>query len=128
MRRDPLHLLPISLSLFVLFVLMLAIFLSINCASSTLGKSLNVGVIAAGTADLISTRHAITSGQGHEGNPVAGQDAWRQTLVKALGAGAVIGFAQVLEQQKPVLAHVIRAAAITGWSVVSWRNYSIARR
>lgn len=84
-----------------------------GCASSSLGKGLNAGVIGSGVADYVTTRSAITQGRGVEGNPLMGQSAWQQTLVKALGVAGVIGVAGLVDrQQKPILAHLVRSVAI----------------
>lgn len=107
----------------ILFVLLVAL---CGCASTTLGKSLNVGVAGSAVADYVTTRQGIARG-GQEANPV-GDSAIRQALLKIGGVGFVWGFSGWVEiKGKPVIAHVIRSMAIVGWSVVSVRNDQIGR-
>lgn len=98
-----------------------------GCAKSSLGRGLNIGVGVSATADYVTTRIAIQ--QGHvEGNPVMGQDAWRQALLKIGGVGAVIGLAHLLENKgSPVLAHVLRVAVISLNSYLALHNYGVSR-
>ena len=100
-----------------------------GCASSALGRSLNAGVVTSAALDLHSTRQAMESGRGREGNPVLGQALGQQVAVKSLGVGAVLGLAQLAEAKgKTVTAHLARAVVTAAWSVVAYRNYQIARR
>ena len=108
--------------------IMLTLVLALGCASSPVGKSLNVGVGVSAGLDFTSTRMAIQSGRGHEGNVLLGQGAFRQAIVKVIGPVAVIGMASVVEKgSHRVLAHVIRSAAIVGWGFISVKNFQIAR-
>lgn len=83
-----------------------------GCASSNLGRGLNVAVAGSGVADLVSTSQAEGHG-GREANPLMGDSEIRRVLIKSAGIGAVIGLASILDaKQRPVLAHVFRAAVI----------------
>lgn len=111
-----------TLSLCLLFSL------SVSCASSGVGKALNVGVLGSATADYVTTRQAINSGRGHEGNWILGESAIRQALLKAFGASFVIGAAAYVEAKgKPEFARVIQIMAIAAYSAASVHNYQIAR-
>jgi hypothetical protein len=104
----------------------LIVFFFLGCASSSTGRLLNGGVIGAATADYVSTRYGISHGA-HEGNALVGDGAWRQALVKVFGASAVIGLASLSEKQHPVLANIIRSAAIVTWTSISIRNVVVTR-
>lgn len=124
MRRHaitPGRLLTISVICFVLALICFGFILA-GCASSTTGKALNVGVGVSAGLDWHSSQGK------REANPLVGDGALRQAVMKAGGASAVIGLAALAEVKgKPVVAHVIRAMAIAGWSAIAARNYQIAR-
>lgn len=129
MSRDipPMQALTISVVCFALFLICMGLIFG-GCASSTLGKSLNVGVIASAGADLYTTRAAINSGRGVEGNPIMGQSLWQQLTLKSAGVSTVLAAAWVADrQQRQMLAHILRGAFITLNAVVAARNYQIAR-
>lgn len=99
-----------------------------GCSHSRVGRSLTVGVVLAGSADVVTTRLAIDSGQGREANPVMGHGLIQQALVKSVGVASVIGVAHLSELKgRPILAHLIRATAIAVWSGVAIHNYRLAR-
>lgn len=127
---DPPRLLTIAVTCFVIFLICVAVFLSTNCASSRTGVALNVGVIGSGVADLVTTRQAINSGRGIEANSIMGQGAIRQALLKSLGISTVIAVAWAMEEggtSKSIWAHVIRSAAVVGWSIVAAHNAMVIR-
>ena len=98
-----------------------------GCASSTLGRALNVGVGAARLADISSTHLAKAHG-GVEGNPLVGTGNLRQAVVSVLGASIVIAGTLWLENRNHrVLAQVIRGAMIAVWSAAAVHNYRLAR-
>ena len=97
-----------------------------GCASSTLGRALNVGVGAAAVADVSSTEVAKAHG-GVEANPLIGSSAWRHVAVKFAGVSAVIALAGVLDTQHPRLAHVARLLPIVIWSGAAVWNLRTAR-
>lgn len=108
------------------FLICMALSLS-GCASSNLGRTLNIGVVGAAVADLHSSQLAIQRGVGREGNPLMGSSVWQQGLMKAGGVGLIIAAAHLAEsKQRPILAHLVRGITITAWSIVSYRNYQIA--
>lgn len=109
------------------FLICMALILN-GCASSTLGRSLNVGVSVSAAADFATTRQAITSGRGMEANPFMTQSPWIQGLLKVAGSTAVIGGAYVIERRHhEKLAHVLRAAAMALNAAVSWHNAQVIR-
>jgi hypothetical protein len=109
-----------STQLIVLF----ALITSIGCSSSNLGRGLNVAVVGAAAADVVSTHHAIEAG-GREWNPLIGA-GWLRQAAKALGASFVIGAAAVLETKgRPVLAHLVRGVAIGIWSAAAIHNWRL---
>lgn len=99
----------------------------IGCASSTLGKSLNVGVGVSKTADQIMTDRGEARGA-HEGNRIVGDAQWRQLLMGVVGVSGVIAVAGLVEQERhPILAHVIRGAAIGVWTFAAIHNAGVIR-
>lgn len=131
MNRRPVHpppsrLVQIAVTFTVLGLICLGLIFLTGCASSNLGRGLNVGVIASGVADLASTQYALDRGA-EEKNPLMGQSLWQQIPMKALGIGTVIGLAHLIERKHPVLAHVLRGVVITGWSVVAIHNVKVTR-
>lgn len=112
----------------VLFVVALCalIFFNVGCASSQTGRLLNVGIGVAASADFLSTRRAIENGSGHEMNPIVGNSAWRQAVVKGIGVGSLLGLTQVIEKQKPILSQMLRASAIAAWSAIAYHNFQVA--
>jgi len=120
------HSLLVSVVCFVLALLCFALILS-GCASSNTGRILNVGVVAAGALDLHSTRAAMAKGA-HEANPLVGDSATGQALLKAAGIGTVIGLSQLIENKgHTTLAQVMRSLAIVVWSAAAVYNYQIVR-
>ena len=122
---DPPFLLTLAVMFAILGLICLGLIFS-GCASSTLGKSLNVGVAVSGAADIVTTRQAIARG-GYEMNPILGQGVWRQSLIKFVGVSGVIAGAQIVERKSPVLAHVLRGITITAWSLAAWHNRGVMR-
>lgn len=100
-------------------LLIVSVLLS-GCSHS--GKALNVAVVGAGVADLVTTRQVINGG-GYEANPLAGDGAVRQAVLKAASATGVIGIAQLLnEKGHPILANIVRSVAVVLWSAASISN------
>lgn len=100
---------------------------TIGCASSGAGKALNVGVIGAAAADVVTTQQAIGRGA-VEANPLMGPQAWRQVAVKSAGVGVVWAGAQRLEQRgHPVWAQVVRGAAMSLWLSAAMWNQGMGR-
>jgi hypothetical protein len=107
MRREPRYLL-ISALCFLGFLLCMALIFS-GCSSSRLGKALNVGVGVSAAADFATTRYGISQGA-VEANPLMGQEAWRQAVIKAIGATGMIALANLIEGKgRETLAHVVRS-------------------
>ena len=100
--------------------------MSAGCSSSNLGQRLNVSIGITAVTDVTSTRAAIGRGA-IEGNPLMGQSAVQQVVVKAAGTTAIIAMLQVLDDKHPVLANIMRASVALGWSFVSAHNASVAR-
>ena len=123
----PPRLLEFAITAFILFALCMIVIFSSGCASSTLGKSLNVAVVGSGIADIATTRIAINSGLAREFNPVMGQGVWRQSLLKAAGSGVVIAGTRAVEKSKPVVAHVLRGLAIGVWTGLAISNARVGR-
>ena len=122
MSRRPMHhesrLLRLAAIGFLLGVICLALLFS--------GCALKVGVGVAAVADLHSTRVALGAG-GVEGNPLMGQGAVRQAIVKAIGATGVIGLAELINAKgHPTLSKWVQSVVIVAWSAASAWNYSMA--
>jgi hypothetical protein len=97
-----------------------------GCASSRL---LDAGVVISGVADLTTTRMAIHSGTGQEANPVMGDSAWRQGLIKSFGIGAVLGSAALVDHQgRKTLSRIIKIAAMGVWVSATVNNVLVMRR
>lgn len=95
------------------------ILLLIGCASSNLGRSLNVAVVGAGIADVASLDSRVS----REGNPVMGQSLQQQVIVKSLGIAAVLGGAFLVEERgHPVWAQIIRGVMIGAWTMATIHN------
>lgn len=110
-RDDPFRrsLLWLGSAFCVLGVITISTIFCAGCASSSLGTGLNVALVGSSTWDYVETRKAITEGRGAEANPVLGQGAIRQALIKAAGTSGVLAVAHLLELKgRPVLAHVVR--------------------
>ena len=108
-------------------ILVLVLALS-GCVSTMTGKTLNIAVIGAGTADYVTTQQAVARG-GREANPFLGQGAVRQAVVKAVGVTGVIALAGLVDLKgRPVLAHVVRGVVIAAWSGAAVWNASQGRR
>lgn len=98
-----------------------------GCAASRTGKALNVAVIGSGVADLVTTSHAMDRG-GREWNRIAGDEEWRQWLVKSLGVSGVIGAAALLDRKEHrILAHVLRGAVAGVYTWASIHNHGVNR-
>jgi hypothetical protein len=95
-----------------------------GCALSSTGKALNAGVIGSGIADYVSTRQGLATGRFVEANPVMGQGAIRQAVLKATGISGVLAATWALERKShPVLAHVVRGVVTGLWSVAAGWNW-----
>lgn len=111
-----------AVSASVMKTLAICLFFTLN------GCALKVAVVGAGTADLVSTRMAIQSGQGREANHLMGQGAVRQAITKAVGISGVLGATALLEHKgKKTLARVIQAAAVIVWSAAAIHNGGVRR-
>jgi hypothetical protein len=98
-----------------------------GCSHSKLGKAFNVGVGVSSTADFVTTRFALNRG-GREGNPIIGTGAFRQAVIKAAGVSGVIGAAWLLEtKERRVLAHLVRAVVIAGYTFAAVHNRRVGR-
>src|SRR3990167_8419012 len=87
-----------------------------GCASTMTGHALNIAVIGAASADYVTTQQGLARGA-REANPLLGQGAVRQAVVKAVGVTGVIALAGLVDLKgRPVLAHVVRGIAIALWS------------
>lgn len=114
----------LAVAFFALGVLALS---CINCASSNMGRALNVGVVTSGAMDVVSTRQAMAGGGVVEGNPLMPDGAWQQAALKAVAVTVVISGTRWLEREHPALAHVLRAVATTGWSLAAGHNWRVAQ-
>ena len=120
----PRRLLGIAVVCTVVGLLLLSL---IGCSLSKGGKALDGGVIGSAGVDYHSTRLAIQSGHGIEGNPLVGSGAIRQALVKSLGAGLVIAGAFAIEERgHTVWSQILRGVAIVAWTTASIHNYKLA--
>lgn len=108
----------------------MAMFCSVNgCASSRLGKALDVAVIGSGSADYLTTQAAIQTGKGREGNALMDHSPLVMGLLKAGGIGAVLAGAALLDSKGfTTWSNVARAAVTILWSGVAAHNLAIARR
>ncbi len=99
-----------------------------GCASSTLGKSLNVAVVASASADVMSTHIALRSGCCSEANAVFGSHPHTATLIaaKAGSTSLIIWLASILEENNhPRWAHVARGMATGVWMGVTAHNVRV---
>lgn len=98
-------------------VVVMALISLSGCASSSLGRGLNVGVVGSGIADVASSQGGI------EGNPLMSNRVEQQIAVKGFGIGAVLGAAWWLDQkQHPLLAQVVRGIAFGAWTAATIHN------
>lgn len=109
--------------------LAIAIILLSGCASSSLGKGLNVAVIGSAVADQVSTRYAIHSGCCREGNAFLGDGTWRQLAMKVGGVGLVLGLAALADRQEHPrwVGHLVRLIPIGIWSGAAIHNWRLAK-
>ena len=118
-RHRDRHLLSLAVICFLIGVTLL---LFIGCAPSKLGKALNVGIGVSTAADYASTR-AVQRQGGVEVNPILGQGAVRQALLKGGLAAVTILWAEALERRGgAVSAHVGRAIVMAIYSAATWHN------
>lgn len=97
-----------------------------GCASSSLGKGLNVTIGVSAAADLITTQQGEARG-GREANPLMQHDGWRW-LVKSAGVGAQIGLASLADRHLDHgWGHVIRVIAIAANLGVAIHNAGVYR-
>ncbi len=100
---------------------------AIGCASTNTGKALNVGIVATGVSDLASTRYAIGRGA-HEANPLMGQGAIRQAVVKAVGLSGVLAATAALDRRgSRTAAQVLRAFVVAIQAAVTVHNLRTVR-
>lgn len=98
-----------------------------GCASSALGRGLNVAVAGSGVADLVTTQAALERG-GVEANPAMRHSAAGRWLLKGLGVGTVIAGAHLYEiKGHPAIAQVIRAVTIGLWTTTAVLNTRVHR-
>jgi hypothetical protein len=100
--------------------------LSTACSSSNLGQRLNIGIATTAVADLTSTHGAIQRGA-IEANPLMGTHPTQQATVKAAGTAGMLALLQKLDVKHPMLANVMRASVVVGWTFVSVHNAGVAR-
>jgi hypothetical protein len=107
---------------------MLAFVCAFGCAPTLASRVIQAGVVAANVADVHSTKLAIESTRGQEGNPLL-PDSWiAQGVIHAFGAAGVIWIGTTLEVRgHRTLARVFQGAVAAGFAVVAARNYNIAR-
>ncbi len=123
----PRHLLRAALICFALALGVAAVgMFCAGCASSTLGKSLNVTVVASATADIVSTRQGLAAGA-VEMNPLVGSSFTKQVLFKAAGVGVILAGTQAIEKDHKVLAHILRATASAVWFGAAIHNVRVIR-
>ena len=122
----PARLLGVAVTCLVLFVVLLFLFLSVNCASTSTGKRLNVAVVGAAISDLASTEYAKAHGA-HEANPVIGASVLRHTALKFAGVGGVIAAAGLLDRTHPRWAQVVRVVPVVIWSSAAMWNVNQVR-
>ena len=100
---------------------------AIGCASSSTGKALNAGIVATGVSDLASTRYAMNRGA-VEANPVMGQGAIRQAVVKGLGLGGIFAATAYLDHKgSKTAAQVARVIVIAMQGIVTVHNLRVVR-
>lgn len=98
-----------------------------GCASSNLGRGLNVAVVGSGVADLATTTAALDRGA-REWNRLMGDSEIRHWLLKSAGAGAVIGMAHLVELRgKPIWGYVVRGVAVGAWTWAALHNQGVNR-
>lgn len=100
----------------------------VGCAPTLSSKAIQAGAVAAQLADVHSTKAAIESGRGREGNPLL-PDSWLgQGVVKAAAAAGVMWLGTTLELRgHRTLARVAQLAAAAATAAIAARNYAIAR-
>ena len=100
----------------------------VGCAPTLASRGIQAGVIASAAADLHSTRQALASGAGVEGNfLMQGSDA-KRFIWKAAATSAVIWVGTAVEKRgHRVLARLFQGAVATGWFVVSAHNMRVGR-
>lgn len=99
-----------------------------SCAPTMGSKFIQSGVVAANVADVHSTKIAIESGKGREGNPLM-PDSWlAQGLVKAAASAGVIWLGTTLEiRGHRTIARVVQVSLAAVTAIVAARNYTIAQ-
>ena len=110
-------------------LLLIASLLLSGCASSSLGKGLNVAVIGSAVADQVSTRYAIHSGCCREGNFLLGDGTWRQMVLKFGGVVGVIALAESVDgpEHPRWASHLLRLIPIGIWSGAAIHNWHLAK-
>lgn len=91
-------------------------------------RTSQVALVGAQVADLHSTHQAVTSGRGHEVNPLMGDGTGiRPIAMKAVSTAALLYYGVYLERRgHGTAAVVMQAIAATAIALVAGRNYSIA--
>jgi len=99
-----------------------------SCAPTTASKFIQGAVVAANVADVHSTKLAIESGHGREGNPLMPASWLEQGLVKAAASAGVIWLGTTLEVQgHRTIARVLQMSLASVTAIVAARNYHLAR-
>jgi len=113
---------------FLLFVALVILFFSVNCASSGMTRTVQVSIVGAQIADLHSTHQAIVSGAGREGNPVMGSSWIRQTAIKVpVTVWALWAIKDLEDHGHPKAARLFGAAVATAIALVANHNYQLGR-
>ena len=109
-------------------VIFAVIAFSTGCASSGMTSTLQAGVVGAQVADVVTTKAAIDSGRGREGNALMPSVWWQQAAIKfPITLGLLWATTQAEERGHPVLARIVLGVAAGTLAMVSARNYQIAR-
>lgn len=99
------------------------------CASKPAYRTAQVAWIGVNAADYHSTRRALESGAGREGNPLIPENPWGLLAVKAASTITVLLLADELaDRQKRTVATVLLTAASVAIGIIAAHNYQIGGR
>ena len=85
-------------------------------------------LIAAQSADLVSTHHALNTGRGYESNTLMQGSDSKRVAMKAATTAGTIWLMQKLSQSHPKAAQVTLYALSGTIGLIAVRNAQIARR
>ena len=109
-------------------VLGLVLLFAYSCAPTMTSKVIQGGLVAAEAADVHSTKLALASGKGREGNPLLPESWIGQGLIKAAATAGVIWLGTTMEiHGHRTLARVAQTTFAAVTAIVAARNYNIAR-